>query len=435
MPADSHAMTDLSPLLSRIAGKRDDLIALTQDLIRIPTLNPPGENYRDICDYLDRRLSKSGFTTELIRAHGTPGDSEKYPRWNIVARRDGKKPGECVHFNSHTDVVEVGNGWTTDPFGGDLIDGKIYGRGACDMKGGLATSIIAAEAFIETFPDFHGAIEISGTADEESGGYGGVAYLAEKGYFSPTRVQHVIIPEPLNKDRVCLGHRGGWWAEIETFGEIAHGSMPFLGDCAVRHMGAVLDKFETDLFPAMAQRRTDMPVVPEGARQSTMNINSIHGGQAEQADDFTGLPAHCVPDSCRIVIDRRFLDEEPLDQVRGEVTSLLDGLKTSRDRFEYELREINHVLPSMTDREAPIAATLANQIETVLGKPAEFVASPGTYDQKHIDRIGKLKNCVAYGPGILELAHKPDEYIGVDDMMVSVEVMVRSLAALLLPKD
>ena len=290
MPADSHAMTDLSPLLSRIAGKRDDLIALTQDLIRIPTLNPPGENYRDICDYLDRRLSKSGFTTELIRAHGTPGDSEKYPRWNIVARRDGKKPGECVHFNSLTDVVEVGNGWTTDPFGGDLIDGKIYGRGACDMKGGLATSIIAAEAFIETFPDFHGAIEISGTADEESGGYGGVAYLAEKGYFSPTRVQHVIIPEPLNKDRVCLGHRGGWWAESETFGEIAHGSMPFLGDCAVRHMGAVLDKFETDLFPAMAQRRTDMPVVPEGARQSTMNINSIHGGQAEQADDFTGLP-------------------------------------------------------------------------------------------------------------------------------------------------
>jgi succinyl-diaminopimelate desuccinylase len=89
----------------------------------------------------------------------------------------------------------------------------------------------------------------------------------------------------------------------------------------------------------------------------------------------------------------------------------------------------------MTDRNAPIAATIAGQIQKVLGKPAQFVASPVTYDQKHIDRIGKLKNCVAYGPGILELAHKPDEYIGVDDMMVSVEVMARSLAALLLPKD
>jgi succinyl-diaminopimelate desuccinylase len=423
----------LAPLLSAIAGKRDDLIQLTQDLIRIPTLNPPGENYDAICDFLAKRLTASGFEIQLIRAVGTPGDSEKYPRWNVIARREGAHAGDCVHFNSHTDVVEVGNGWTTDPFGGDLIDGKIYGRGACDMKGGLSASIIAAEAFVEIFPDFYGAIEISGTADEESGGYGGVAYLAEKGFFSPERVQHVIIPEPLNKDRVCLGHRGGWWAEIETFGEISHGSMPFLGDCAVRHMGAVLDKFETDLFPAMAMRRTDMPVVPEGARQSTMNINSIHGGQAEQSDDFTGLPAHCVPDSCRIVIDRRFLDEEPLDQVRGEVTDLLEGIKAERPKFTYDLREINSVLPSMTDRNAPIAATVAAQIKQVMGRDAEFVASPGTYDQKHIDRIGKLKNCVAYGPGILELAHKPDEYIGVDDMMDSVAVMARSLAALLLP--
>ena len=92
-------------------------------------------------------------------------------------------PADCVHFNSHIDVVDVGLGWTTDPFGGDLIDGKIYGRGACDMKGGLAASIVAAEAFLATCPKFSGAIEISGTADEESGGFGGVAYLADKGFF------------------------------------------------------------------------------------------------------------------------------------------------------------------------------------------------------------------------------------------------------------
>jgi succinyl-diaminopimelate desuccinylase len=422
-------------LMQAIGDRRDDLILLTQELIRIPTLNPPGEFYRDICEYLDKRLSKHGFNTNLIRAYGTPGDSDKYPRWNIVARREGTLPGDCVHFNSHIDVVEVGQGWTKDPFGAELIDGKIYGRGACDMKGGLAASIIAVEAFIEAYPQFHGAIEISGTGDEESGGYGGVAYLAEKGFFNPERVQHVIIPEPLNKDRVCLGHRGGWWAEIETFGEIAHGSMPFLGDCAVRHMGAVIDKFETELYPAMLQRHTEMPVVPDGARQSTMNINSIHGGQSEPDDDFTGLPAHCVPDSCRIVIDRRFLVEETLEDVRNEVENLLDQLKLERPKFDYELRELNSVLPSMTDKTAPIAASLARQIYQVLGKEADFVASPGTYDQKHIDRIGKLKNCVAYGPGILELAHKPDEYVGVEDMMVSVHVMARSLAELLGPKD
>ena len=430
---DSQPMSDQIRLNNAIIARRDELIALTQELIRIPTLNPPGDNYREICEYLDRRLRKSGFKTELIRAHGTPGDSDKYPRWNIVARRSGGHAGDCVHFNSHTDVVEVGNGWTKDPFGGELLDGKIYGRGACDMKGGLAASIIAAEAFIATHPTYHGAIEISGTADEESGGYGGVAYLAEQGYFDPARVQHVIIPEPLNKDRVCLGHRGGWWAEIETFGEIAHGSMPFLGDCAVRHMGAVLDEFEDKLFPAMAARRTEMPVVPEGARSSTMNINSIHGGQPEQDDDYTGLPAHCVPDSCRIVIDRRFLAEENIDDVRGEVRGLLEGLKANRDRFDYDLREMNVVLPSMTDKQAPVVQVIAAEIEKVLGKPAQFVASPGTYDQKHIDRIGKLKNCIAYGPGILELAHKPDEYSGVDDMIDSAIVMAGALVKILNP--
>jgi len=423
----------LTDLHARIAGRRDDMIALTQDLIRIPTLNPPGENYGAICDYLDQRLSAAGFDTQLVRATGTPGDCDRYPRWNIVAHRNGARPGDCVHFNSHTDVVDVGLGWTHDPFGGALVDGRIYGRGACDMKGGLAASIIAVECFIAAFPDFAGAIEISGTADEESGGYGGVAYLAQHGFFSPQKVQHVIIPEPLNKDRVCLGHRGGWWAEIETFGEIAHGSMPFLGDCAVRHMGAVLDAFETTLFPAMALRRTDMPVVPEGARSSTMNINSIHGGQAEKLAGSTALPSHCVPDSCRIVIDRRFLVEEPLDEVRAEVRGILDHLTRTRPNFEYDLRELNHVLPSMTDRDAPVARTVAAAIEQVMGRQAQFVASPGTYDQKHIDRIGKLKNCIAYGPGILELAHKPDEWIGVDDMMDSATVMALSLVALLAP--
>ncbi len=420
-------------LFQRIDDRREDLIALTQELIRIPTLNPPGENYAAICDLLDVRLSGAGFETTWVRAEGAPGDSDRYPRWNLVARHEGARPGPCVHFNSHTDVVEVGHGWTRDPFGGEVEDDKIFGRGACDMKGGLAASIIAAEAFIAQHPDYAGAIEISGTADEESGGYGGVAYLAEQGWFDPKRVQHVVIPEPLNKDRICLGHRGGWWAEIETKGEIAHGSMPFLGDCAVRHMGAVLHAFEETLYPAMAARWTEMPVVPEGARQSTMNINSIHGGQPEQASDYTGLPAHCVPDSCRIVIDRRFLMEEPIEEVRQEVIDLLEDLKARRENFDYEIREINRVIPSMTDKTAPIVTTVHDAIRDVLGQDPTYVASPGSYDQKHIDRIGKLKNCIAYGPGVLELAHKPDEWVGITDMLDSAKVMGRALETLLVP--
>lgn len=423
-------MTDA--LLARIDAKRDDLIALTQELIRIPTLNPPGAEYLTICELLERRLSARGFDCTLVRAHGAPGDSEAYPRWNIVARKEGTTKGDCVHFNSHTDVVEVGHGWTRDPFGAALEGDKIYGRGTCDMKGGLAASIIAAEAFLELYPDFAGAIEISGTADEESGGYGGVAYLAEHGWFDPSRVQHVIIPEPLQKDRICLGHRGGWWAEIETKGEIAHGSMPFLGDCAIRHMGAVIDAFETKLFPAMAKRHTQMPVVPEGARQSTLNINSIHGGEAEEPD-YTGLPAPCVPDSCRMIIDRRFLIEETYEDVRGEVIGLLNELKQTRADFDYDIRDLNRIDPTMTDKDSPVVAAVHKAIHDVLGAAPSYIASPGSYDQKHIDRIGKLKNCIAYGPGLLELAHKPDEWISVTDMLDSAKVMGRTLERLLRP--
>ncbi len=420
-------------LAAEIDARRDDLIALTQDLIRIPTVNPPGDNYREICDYLARRLSKGGYHVELIRADGKPGDSDEHPRWNVVARREGKGRGDTVHFNSHHDVVEVGRGWTFDPFGGELRDGRLYGRGTCDMKGGLAASIVAAEAFAAVVPDYLGAIEISGTADEETGGYGGVAYLAEQGRFSPDRVQHVIIPEPLNKDRICLGHRGVWWAEIETFGRIAHGSMPFLGDSAIRHMAAVLREFEDALYPALSQKRTAMPVVPPGARQSTMNINSIHGGQAEPEGGYTGFPAPVVAHSARIVIDRRYLIEESPAAVRQEVVDLLERLKTTRPGFSYEVRDLWTIPPTMTERDAPVVRSVARAIGEVMGASPEYVVSPGTYDQKHIDRIGRLKNCIAYGPGILDLAHQPDEWVGVDDMLDSAKVMALTLLDLLGP--
>ncbi|HBZ44193.1 MAG TPA: succinyl-diaminopimelate desuccinylase [Maritimibacter sp.] len=424
-------MVKSAPLPELVAAREADLVSLCQDLIRIPTLNPPGLHYRDICAFLGSRLRDNGWEVELIRAVDTPGDSEEFPRWNMVARYDGGRPGDVVHFNSHHDVVEVGHGWTRDPFGGEVADGKIYGRGACDMKGGLAASVIAVEAFIAAHPEFAGAIEISATADEETGGYGGVAYLAELGRFDPDKVQHVIIPEPLNKDRICLGHRGVWWAEIETKGRIAHGSMPFLGDSAVRHMGAVLAEMEATLFPLLASKETAMPVVPEGARNSTLNINSIHGGEREQDPAYTGLPAPVVPDRCRIIIDRRFLIEESVEDVKAEVRGMLEKIKATRPDFDYDVRELFEVIPSMTEQDAPVVRSTAAAIERVLGKMPDYVVSPGTYDQKHIDRIGRLKNCIAYGPGILDLAHQPDEWVGVQDMVDSAGVMALVLEDLL----
>ncbi len=422
-------------LFERIENKRDELVALTQELVRVPTVNPPGEAYRPCAELLGKRLRQRGFEVVYLRGEGAVGDSERYPRTNVVARLEGRRPGPAVHFNSHIDVVPVGAGWTADPFGGEVKDGKLYGRGSCDMKGGLAASVVAVEALLESDLDLPGVLEISGTVDEESGGFGGVAYLARNGFFSKPRVDHVIIPEPLNVDRVCLGHRGVWWAEVETCGRAAHGSMPFLGQCAVRDMGAVLERIERELIPRLAARKTNMPVVPDGARHSTLNVNSIHGGLPEDRD---GLPAPIVPDSCRMVIDRRFLIEEEIEAVQAEITDVLEAVARERSGFRYRVRELMRVLPTMTAADAPVVRAVSAEIERVLGRAAQHIVSPGTYDQKHIARLGHLHDCVAYGPGILDLAHQPDEYVVVDDLVQSAKVMAGAALALLtgtVPRD
>jgi succinyl-diaminopimelate desuccinylase len=117
--------------------------------------------------------------------------------------------------------------------------------------------------------------------------------------------------------------------------------------------------------------------------------------------------------------------------VKGEVIGLLDELAATRPEFRYGIRDLFEVAPSMADRDGPVATAAAKAVEQVLGRKAQFVCSPGTYDQKHIDRIGKLKDCIAYGPGVLDLAHQPDEWVGIDDMVSAAKVMARAAYALL----
>jgi len=132
-----------------------------------------------------------------------------------------------------------------------------------------------------------------------------------------------------------------------------------------------------------------------------------------------------------MIIDRRFLIEEQLDDVRGEVRSILENLSRERAGFDYVLRELFAVAPTMADRDGPVATATARAVRRVLGTEPQFICSPGTYDQKHVDRIGKLRDCIAYGPGVLDLAHQPDEWVGVDDMVASAKVMALASLALL----
>jgi succinyl-diaminopimelate desuccinylase len=330
-----------------------------------------------------------------------------------------------VHLNGHFDVVPAGAGWSLDPFGGVVRDGRIYGRGACDMKAGIAAAIYAAESLRRAGAPLEGSIEISGTVDEESGGFAGVAWLAERGHLSAARCDYVIIPEPLNVDRICVGHRGVYWFEVETRGRIAHGSMPFLGVNAIGHMNAIVDRIQHELVPELAKRTTAMPVVPEAARHATININGIMGGQP-----VDGIQTPCVADACRAVFDRRFLAEEGFDLVKAEIVAILDRAAAGTPDLAYALRDLMIVHPVNAPAASPVIGALERSIRLVLDRPAVHVASPGTYDHKHVDRIAGIRDCVAYGPGILDLAHQPDEWCAIDDLVNATKVIALAILEL-----
>lgn len=421
-PAVPLTSTIIDRVLLEVEGAADEAVAFAADLVRIPTVNPPGEHYEECARFIGETLARLGFGIEYFAAEGRPEHTARYPRLNVVGTRAGLSARPTVHLNGHFDVVPAGEGWSIDPFGGVVKDGKIYGRGSCDMKAGIAAAAFAAEAIRRAGVAVPGTIEVSGTVDEESGGFAGVAWLAEHGRLSASRTDYCIIPEPLNVDRVCVGHRGVYWFEVAARGHIAHGSMPFLGASAIDGMGQLLQAIREELLPALALRRTAVPVVPDGARHATLNINGIMGGQA-----VDGIQTPCVADVCRAVFDRRFLLEEGFEATRREVDELVARVATRIPRVGFSVRELMVVHPTRTPDDSPVIAAIESGVARVLGRPATRVASPGTYDHKHVARIAGVPHCVAYGPGELEQAHQPDEFCRTDDLLNSTKVLALAI--------
>jgi succinyl-diaminopimelate desuccinylase len=194
--------------------------------------------------------------------------------------------------------------------------------------------------------------------------------------------------------------------------------MPFLGVNAIEGMGHVLEAIRSELQPALAARTTAMPVVPDGARHATMNINGIDGGQP-----IDGMQTPCVADSCRAIFDRRFLIEEGFEATRQEIVALVERAIRATPGLTFEVRDLMIVHPTRTPYGSPLVGALDAAILQILNKPATLVASPGTYDQKHFARIAGVPHCVAYGPGQLELAHQPDEWCAITDLVNATKVI------------
>ena len=378
------------------------LVGLLQELIRIPTVNPPGEGYEEFCALLRAVFDDLGYETRTVRVPRERLDELApqgggRPRPSLLAALDSGRPGPTVHLNGHFDVVPVGNDWTRDPFGGELVDGWVYGRGAADMKSGLAAQVIAVEALRRV--EWRGRIVHSAVPDEETVGVenAGTGFLVEQGLFDGADA--VIITEPFGPDGVGIGHKGAIWGEITVFGKQAHGSSPRLGVNAIEGMARYLARIDAELRPLLEQRVTSLGVTPPEPR-STLSFDTIRGGAA----------TNIVPDRCTVTFNRRLLPGEELEGARRELLAPLDGL-----RFEY--RELYATEPTLVGEEEPVVQA-ARRAVRALGLEPRLLISAGSDDQRFVVHRAGITNCLVYGPGTTALSHISDERISVEDLVL-----------------
>jgi succinyl-diaminopimelate desuccinylase len=399
-----------------VGDLRGELVELLQRLIRIPTVNPPGDGYEDFCAAFAGTLGELGYAVEILRVPAERLDelaphAGGRPRPNLVATLSNG-PGPTVHLNGHYDVVPVGNDWTREPFGGELDDGWIYGRGAADMKSGLAAQVIAVEALRRT-TDWAGTIVHSAVPDEETVGVdnAGMGYLVEQGVLDGADA--VIITEPFGPDGVGIGHKGAIWGEITLFGRQAHGSSPRLGVNAVEAMARYLARIDAELRPQLDRRITDLGVTPPESIHSTLSFDTIRGGEA----------TNIVPDRCTVTFNRRLLPGEDLEAARRELLAPLDGI-------QHEYRETYRTEPTLVPTDAPVVQAACRAVRR-LGLEPRILISAGSDDQRFVVHRAGITNSLVYGPGTTGLSHISDERISIADLVLGTQGLALILADLL----
>jgi succinyl-diaminopimelate desuccinylase len=354
-------------------------------------------------------LDGLGYETAVHRAPPELAPlGEGLPRPNLLAQLQGDGP--LVHLNGHYDVVPVGNDWTRDPFGGELVDGRIYGRGAADMKSGLAAQVIAVEALRAA--GIKPNVVHSAVPDEETVGVrnAGTGWLVEQGLLDGAHA--VIITEPFGPDGVGIGHKGAIWGEITIFGKQAHGSAPQLGVNAVEAMARYLAHLDAHLRPRLETRVTGYGVTPDNPR-STLSFDTIRGGHA----------TNIVPDRCTVTFNRRLIPGEDLEQARRE---LLDPLADTK----YTYHELYSTEPTLVAESEPVVQA-AKRAVAALGLTPRTLISAGSDDQRFVVHNAGITNSLVYGPGQTGLSHIADEYISIADLVQGTQGLALIIADLL----
>ncbi|MEM4889662.1 MAG: M20 family metallopeptidase [Thermosphaera sp.] len=394
-------------VLSYITDLRDYIVDLTMKLVKIPTVNPPGEHYEELAEFLAKELEGIGFHVDLIRvpAEELEKHGVRLPRVIVVGSLKHVELSKILVLNGHYDVVPPGIGWSTDPFQPILRDGNIYGRGVADMKGALASMIAAVKAIVESRVSLGGNILFVATPDEETGGHLGAGYLVKKKII---RGDACIIGEPTEPDKVDIAEKGALWVELITYGKAAHGSMPHLGINAVEKMAKVIVSLES-LKKAFAERKSKAPF-PEQVRFNTINIGGVIQG---------GAKINVVPDRCSCTLDIRVIPEDTIEAVEKTLADFLERLKREDPELKLEMKVIDRVDPAYTSETEEIVGVVKSAIGVVLGRSPRLGALPGFTDMRWFK---ELMPTVLYGPGSMSQAHVHDEHVAVENLLVAAKV-------------
>jgi acetylornithine deacetylase/succinyl-diaminopimelate desuccinylase family protein len=382
----------------RPAINRRRMLDLAADLIRIPSENPPGAEAA-VGEYLVAFFRRLGI--EPVVQEVAPG------RPNVLVRLEGTQPGPHLIFNGHIDVVPPGPGWTVDPYGAEIRDGRLFGRGSADMKGGVAAMIEAALTVHQGSP-FRGAITLAMVADEEEGG-GGTRHAVQHGL----RGDWAIIPEPTDL-RPVIAHKGDFNFYVTVHGRAAHGSVPEQGVNAIYGAGRLLSAIQA-LNERLATRAHPLVGRP------TFSVGTINGGE------ITCM----VPSRCRVAIDRRVIPGERPDDVIAEMQALLDRLARDDPEFRAEMTVPIKALPMEVAPDLPVVLALRDATRRVVGKDPGVSGWSATCDASILAQEAGTPT-VIFGPGsIAQAAHRPDESVSVEDLIACADIYALAILDLL----
>jgi acetylornithine deacetylase/succinyl-diaminopimelate desuccinylase-like protein len=406
-------MTAYEKLDAWIDAHFDEEVAFLQDLVRVPTDTPPGDNaphaeataalLRDFGFAVDRHP----VPADVVRARGLASITNL-----VVRRRYGE--GRTIALNALGDVVPPGEGWTHDPYGGEVVGGKLYGRAAAVSKSDFATYAFAVRALESLAAPLRGTVELHFTYDEEFGGETGPGWLLAQGL---TRPDYAIAAS--FSYEVVVAHNGCLQLEVTVHGVMAHAAIPDTGVDALRGANAIL----TALYAQNERYKAILSSVP-GIRHPYVNVGLIEGG----------TNTNVVPGKVVLKLDRRMIPEEDPARVEAQVRDVIAQAAATVPGVHVDIRRLLLATALQPDpRNAPLVSTLQKHAQAVFGEPIPATGTPLYTDVRLYAAAGAA--CALYGAGPRTVresnAKRADEHVVLSDLRGATKVIARTLLDLL----